>query len=57
MFDYIKTIALVALNDRKGITALEYGILAAAVIAAVIAAGNTLSTAITGQATAVATAV
>jgi Flp pilus assembly pilin Flp len=57
MFDYIKTLTTVALNDRKGITALEYGVLAAAVIAGVAVAATTLSTSITGKMSDVASSV
>lgn len=48
MLDYIKVLFATAMHDRKGITAMEYGILAAAVLAAVAAAATTLSGKISG---------
>ena len=38
MFHFVKTIVAASLQDRKGVTALEYGILAVGIIAAVSAA-------------------
>ena len=35
MLTYVTQIALAALKDRKGVTALEYGVLAAAIIAVI----------------------
>jgi Flp pilus assembly pilin Flp len=43
MIRYAMTVLAAALHDRKGVTALEYGVLAVAVISAVAAAGVTLS--------------
>ena len=36
MFDTIKFAAKAAIGDRKGVTALEYGVIAAAIIAITI---------------------
>lgn len=49
MLDYIKVLFATAMRDRKGITAMEYGILAAAVLAAVALAANTLGGKISTQ--------
>jgi Flp pilus assembly pilin Flp len=43
MISYVKTILFAAMQDRKGVTALEYGVLAVAVIGAVAAAATVLS--------------
>lgn len=37
MLTYVTQIALAALKDRKGVTALEYGVLAAGIIAVIAA--------------------
>lgn len=42
MIRYVMTLVTVALNDRKGITAMEYGVLAVAVIGAIGVAATTL---------------
>ncbi len=42
MFDMIKFAAKAAVADRKGVTALEYGVIAAAIIAVCIAIFNTI---------------
>lgn len=42
MIRYVMTLVTVALNDRKGITAMEYGVLAVAVIGAITVAATTL---------------
>ena len=51
MFDMIKFAAKAAVADRKGVTALEYGVIAAAIIAVTIALfysmGDKLKTALT----------
>ena len=46
MIRYVMTLVAAAMNDRKGITAMEYGVLAVAVIGAVTVAGVTLTTGI-----------
>jgi Flp pilus assembly pilin Flp len=38
----IKTLATGALQDRKGVTALEYALIAAAVVSVVLVAYNTM---------------
>ncbi len=43
MFQYAMTILAVALRDRKGVTALEYGVLAVAILGAISVAATTLS--------------
>ncbi len=49
MIRYVMTVLAVAMHDRKGITALEYGVLAAAIIGAVTVAAANLGTAITNE--------
>ena len=44
MLGYIKALFCTAMRDRKGITAMEYGILAAAILAVTAAAASTMST-------------
>ncbi len=44
MFDTIKFFAKAAVADRKGVTALEYGVIAAAIIAACVVMFNTIGT-------------
>ena len=55
MLTYVTQIALAALKDRKGVTALEYGVLAAGIIAViatvVFTIGTTLSTMFTNVST------
>jgi pilus assembly protein Flp/PilA len=47
MLQYISSMVVVALQDRKGITAMEYGILAAAILGAVATAATTIGTDLT----------
>ncbi len=44
MFDTVKFVFKAAAGDRKGVTALEYGVIAAAIIAVTIVAFKLLGT-------------
>ena len=48
MFDMVKFATKAAVGDRKGVTALEYALIAAAVVAVVIVAYRAMFTKLSG---------
>jgi pilus assembly protein Flp/PilA len=55
MTDHLKNLMLLK-HDRRGVTAMEYGIIAALVAVVIIAAVTLLGTALTGVFTSISTA-
>ena len=48
MTSYVQALLSAAMRDRRGITAMEYGILAAAILAVVAIAATTMSGGLSG---------